>query len=85
MRFLKLWKQSSQFFVACLGGQCIGPHELLLLDTGPSEESFVVLPLLLQSGNEFLLELPKQNIGSLNLSLEALVGALQVYCCLGKL
>jgi len=44
-----------------------------------------MLPLLFKSSYEFLLEFPKQNIGSLNFSLESLVGTLKIHSSLSKL
>ena len=44
-----------------------------------------MLPLLFKSSNEFLLEFPKQNIGSLYFPLESLVGTLKINCGLCKL
>ena len=79
MRFLQLWQKNRQLFITGRVRQSICPKQLLLLNSRSSQQSFIVLPLLLESGDEFLLELPKENIGSLDLPLEAFVGRLEIH------
>ena len=78
VRFLQLRQQRRHVLLRVVFGGRFSFAQLSLFDAGAPEQGLVVLPLLLELGQELLLQLPKDDVDALDLSLEALRCGLEV-------